>query len=69
MRSLMTIAVAMHLLGASDYALAKGGYVRLPEPGRVVAPPMMVRKLPKVHSPNHSPHKQEKGHPAVTPPG
>jgi len=69
MRCLVAVAVATHLLAASDYALAKGGFVRVPEPVRVVAPPMMVRKHPKVHSPKLSPQKNEKGHPAVTPPG
>ena len=60
MRRLIAVAVATHLLAASDYALAKGGFVRVPEPVRVVAPPMMVRKHPKVHSPKLSPTKNTK---------
>jgi len=68
MRRLIAVAVATHFLAASDYALAKGGFVRVPEPVRVVAPPMMVRKHPK-HSPKLSPPINEKGRPAVTPPG
>ena len=53
MRRLKVVAVATHLIAASDYALAKGGYVRLPEPVPVAS--MMVHKLPKVsiHSPKH----------------
>ena len=37
MRRLMVVAIATHLIAASDYALAKGGYVRLPEPVPVLA--------------------------------
>ena len=53
MRRLMIVAVATHLLAVSDFALAKGGYVRVPDPVPVAS--MMVQKLPKVsiHSPKH----------------
>jgi hypothetical protein len=67
MRRLIIVAVATHLLAASDYALAKGGFVRVPESVAVAS--MMVLKHPKARSPKRSPQKHEKGHPAVTPPG
>jgi hypothetical protein len=59
MRPLIAMAV-VNLLAVSDYAVAKGGFVRTPAPVPITS--MMIHKKKPKPGP-------QKGRPAVTPPG
>jgi hypothetical protein len=51
MRFLVVVAIATNVLAIPGYTLAKGGYVRAPEPVPIAAA-SMVPKLPKVSIPS-----------------